>query len=229
MIGIITATSQEFAALNKVVGTNKTGTMNFTKGRFGKTQIVGVQAGVGKVNAALCAQKLIDYFHPDAIINVGVAGSLSSELKIGDIVISEDAVQHDFDTTFFYTNRGLDFGFDSLEFKADPRLVSAAENAAKTLGIGHKIGRIVSGDLFVSEEAKKQELADTFHGLCCEMEGGAIAQVCVVNRTPFIILRAISDGADEGAAGTYLDFASFAAEEAFKLITTMLNDLNGRI
>lgn len=222
MIGVITATTKEFEALNKVIGTNKTGTMTFTKGRFGKTQIVGVQAGVGKVNAALCAQKMIDYFHPEAIINVGVAGSLSPELKIGDIVISEDAVQHDFDITFFYTNRGLDFGFDSLEFKADPRLVKAAKEAAESLGIAHKVGRVVSGDLFVSEKEKKQELIDKFHGLCCEMEGGAIAQVCVVNRTPFVILRAISDSADEQAEGTYLDFASFAAEEAIKLITTML-------
>lgn len=225
MIGIITATSQEFAALNKVVGTNKTGTMTFTKGRFGKTPVVGVQAGVGKVNAALCAQKMIDYFHPEAIINVGVAGSLSSSLKIGDIVISEDAVQHDFDTTFFYSNRGLDFGFDSLEFKADPRLVKAAKAAAEAVGIRHQVGRIVSGDLFVSEKEKKEELAERFQGLCCEMEGGSIAQVCVVNKTPFVILRAISDGADEEAEGTYLDFAAFAAEEAFKLITTMLEQM----
>ena len=222
MIGIITATAKEFEALNKVIKTNKTGTMTFTKGRFGKTQIVGVQAGIGKVNAALCAQKLIDYFHPEAIINVGVAGSLSPELKIGDIVISEDAVQHDFDSAFFDTNRGLDFGFDSLEFKADPRLVKAAKEAAESLGIAHKVGRIVSGDVFVSKNEKKQELVDRYHGLCCEMEGGAIAQVCIVNRTPFVILRAISDGADDQAKGTYLDFASFAAEEAIKLITTML-------
>lgn len=225
MIGIITATKEEFAALNQALNTNKTGIMNFTRGMLGGKQVAGVQAGIGKVNAALCAQTMIDRFRPEAIVNVGVAGSLSDDLKVGDLVISRDAVQHDFDASFFGQEWWKQFGMETIEFKADEKLVSAADRAADKLGYAHEVGRIVSGDQFICTWEKKKELGDKFQAQCCEMEGAAIAQVSFLNRIPFVVIRAISDGADDEAGQSYMDFGTFAAQRAVKLIQAMLEEM----
>ncbi|MCF0135218.1 MAG: 5'-methylthioadenosine/adenosylhomocysteine nucleosidase [Lachnospiraceae bacterium] len=222
MIGIITATQQEFEVLNRLLGTGEQGRMRFITGTLGNTEVAGVQAGIGKVNAALCAQKLIDTYPVDAIINVGVAGALDPALHVGDMVISADALQHDFDTTYFGDEPGQITGFNSIEFKADKDLVELAEKAAKALDFRYKVGRILSGDQFICDTAKKDWLVSQFAGDCTEMEGAAIAQVCTVNAIPFVILRAISDGADDGAGMSYDRFVVYAAERAAALLKEML-------
>lgn len=222
MIGIITATNQEFAELNKLLGTNEVGSMKFVTGTIGNTEVVGVQAGIGKVHAALCAQKMIDTYPVDGIINVGVAGALNSALHVGDAVISVDALQHDFDTSYFGDAPGHITGFDTIEFTADPDLRDEAKMAADKLGYRCILGRVVSGDQFICDQEKKKYLISQFQGDCTEMEGAAIAQVCTVNKVPFAILRTISDGADDGAGMSYDQFVVFAAERAAKLVQTML-------
>lgn len=223
MIGIITATVQEFAQLNALLGTNEVGSMKFVTGTIGSQEVVGVQAGIGKVHAALCAQKMIDTYPVDGIINVGVAGALNANLHVGDMVISKDAVQHDFDTQYFGDAPGHITGFDTIEFAADADLAQDAKDAADKLGYRAVVGRVLSGDQFICTGEKKQYLIDQFQGDCCEMEGAAIAQVCAVNKVPFVILRAISDGADDGAGMSYDTFVVYAAERATKLVSEMLS------
>ena len=223
MIGIIVATASELEALNQVLGTKAAKPMEYVTGRIGDTEVVGVQGGIGKVNAALCAQKLIDLYHPEAIINVGVAGALEKSLHVGDIVISTDAVQHDFDTTVFGDAPGQISGFDVLAFPADPALIEKAEAAAAKLGYHYVTGRVASGDQFIEAKEKKDYIISQFGAACTEMEGAAMAQAAYVNGVPFVILRAISDGADEGAIMSYTEFVVLAAKKSTALLKEMLS------
>lgn len=223
MIGIIVATASELEALNQVLGTRADRPMEYVTGRIGDTEVVGVQGGIGKVNAALCAQKLIDLYHPEAIINVGVAGALERSLHVGDIVISTDAVQHDFDTTVFGDAPGQISGFDVLAFPADPALIAKAETAAAKLGYHYVTGRVASGDQFIEAKEKKDYIISQFGAACTEMEGAAMAQTAYVNGIPFVILRAISDGADEGAIMSYTEFVVLAAKKSTALLKEMLS------
>ena len=179
MLGIITATIQEYTALGKILPdaerVQAQAGMEFLVGELNGQKVVGVQAGIGKVSAAICAQVMIDRFSPDAIINVGVAGALNPELHVGDIVISKDAAQHDFDTCFFGDSPGFISVINKIYFEADEKLKQAADQAAEALQIPHRIGRIVTGDQFICHEEKKQWLIKQFQGDCTEMEGGAIA------------------------------------------------------
>ena len=221
MIGIIAATVQEREALCKAFGAEAKGPMEYVRGRMEGKDVVLVQAGIGKVNAALCAQKMIDLYQPEAIINVGVAGALDPDLHVGDLVISRDAVQHDFDTMYFGDSPGYVSGV-GLSMPADQALMEKAEKAASALGLAYRVGRVASGDQFIASPEKKEWIATTFQASCTEMEGAAIAQVALLNQVPFLIIRAISDGADDGAPVSYYEFVEMAAERAVKLIDAML-------
>ena len=225
MLGIITATIQEYTALGKIFsGAEKIKAqagMEFLVGELNGQKVVGVQAGIGKVSAAVCAQVMIDRFSPDAIINVGVAGALNPELHVADIVISNDAAQHDMDTTFFGDEPGFISVINKIYFEADEKLKQAADQAAEALQIPHRIGRIVTGDQFIANAEKKDWLVKQFQGDCTEMEGCAIAQACYMNNVPFVIIRAISDGASDGAPMQYEEFVNLAAARAMQLIEKM--------
>lgn len=222
MVGMITATVQELAAFRRVFGTQGGGIMEPCTGKIGSHDFVMMQCGAGKVNAAMCAQKLIDSFHPDELIMVGVGGTLRSDLKLGDILIAKDVLQHDFDTTFFGDKPGeiYVFGKPMFSFQSDPTLVSRAQEAARSLGYRAFTGRVVTGDQFIASHEKKEALAKEFSGDCAEMEGGAVGQVCYVNRVPFLILRAISDE----SPFDYLKFCEQAAEKAVSMIRTMYEE-----
>lgn len=225
MLGIITATVEEYTALGKILpGAQKVKAqagMEFMVGVLNGKEVVGVQAGIGKVSAAVCTQVMIDKYHPDTIINVGVAGALNPELHVGDIVISGDALQHDFDTTFFGDEPGFISVINKLYFKADEKLVQTADRAATALEIPHRIGRIVTGDQFIANAEKKNWLISQFQGDCAEMEGGSIAQTCTMNDVPFVVIRAISDGAGNEAPRQYEEFVKLAAARAMQLIEKM--------
>lgn len=229
MIGIITATEEEFAALKQIMPQARSvkghAGMEFLVGTLGTVEVVGVQAGIGKVNAAVCTQVMIDRFEPEKIINVGVAGALNPELHVGDIVISTDAAQHDFDTTFFGDEPGYITGLPGVYMPADEALKNLASRAAERLGLRYRRGRVVTGDQFVAAPEKKAYLVTQFQGDCTEMEGGAIAQTCQLNQVPFVIIRAISDGADDGAPMQYEEFVHLAAARAMELIQTMLKEI----
>ena len=205
--------------------------MRFHVGKLGGTDVVIVKSGVGKVNAAICAQILIDRFGVTHLLNTGIAGSLDHRINIGDIVVSTDAVYHDVDVTAFgyepgvISQMGTPNGLKS--FPADPALRSAAIAACREAapGIGIFEGRVVSGDQFICTADQKHRIVDTFGALCTEMEGTAIAHTAWLNKVPFVILRAISDKADEEADVTYETFEHQAAENCANLVAHMVRSL----
>ena len=213
--GIIGAMDIEVAALKEkmeqVTACTRAGSVYFD-GLLEGVPAVVVQCGVGKVNAALCAQVLCDCYGVSHIINTGIAGSLLAELDIGDLVISEDAIYHDFDLHFWGRPIGQVPGMDVVAFPAEQGLRSAALLAADEVNPGHcRIGRIASGDQFIcSREQKEKIIADT-GAICAEMEGAAIAHTAYRNNVPFVIIRAISDKADDSAEMDYPTFEAIAA------------------
>lgn len=226
-IGIIGAMEEEVLAIReklKVTDVRSIAALEFYLGALNGKEVVLVRAGIGKVNAAICTQLLIDCFHIDTIINTGVAGALSDDLDIGDIVISLDAVQHDVDATGFGYDRGVIPRMEDSFFKADKRLIHIAEKASEVLSMNTNVftRRIVSGDQFISDPIKKKELIQVFDGFCTEMEGAAIAHVCYVNKVPFVIIRSISDKADDTAEINFSQFTQLAAANSCKMIERMV-------
>ena len=184
----------------------------FYEGSLNGLSVVVVQCGVGKVNAALCAQILCDLYNVTHLVNTGIAGSLCADLDIGDLVVSEDAMYHDMDAVHFGYPFGKVPGLDVTAFPADSTLIRYACDAAETVHPGHtRIGRVASGDQFVAVKELKERIIANTRGLCTEMEGAAIAQTAYRNGVPFVILRAISDKADDSAEMDYPTFERIAA------------------
>lgn len=190
-------------------------------------ELFGVHAtvatsGIGKVAAAICAQTMIMRFAPDVIINTGVAGSLTSELGVCDIAVSESVVEHDMDTTAFGDPPGLISGLNIVNIPASETLCGAVLDSAARLGLRAKRGVIASGDVFVSSEEKKKHIKDCFGAIACEMEGASIGHVCHVGGVPFVVIRAISDGGDDDARMSYDRFVEVAAENSIRIIEELL-------
>ena len=186
--------------------------MEFYAGILEGMDAVVVQCGVGKVNAAMCAQILCSVFGVTHLVNTGIAGSLSAQLDIGDLVVSRDAMYHDMDCVHFGYEMGKVPGMNVVAFPADETLIGYAYDAAQALNPGHaRIGRVASGDQFVAEKPLKEKIIATTCGICTEMEGAAIAQTAYRNGVPFVILRAISDKADDSAEMDYPTFERIAA------------------
>lgn len=228
MLGIIGAMDEEVSMLKAMLSdtkvTKKAG-MEFYEGKLHEKPVVIVKSGIGKVNAAICAQILADIFKVDAIINTGIAGSLNDKIDIGDIVLSKDALQHDMDTSAFGDPVGVIPRMDVSSFPGDEKLISLAEQCCREVlpQINTFVGRVVSGDQFISDKTKKQWLTDTFQGYCTEMEGAAVAHAAYLNGIPFLIIRAISDKADDSAAGMdYPTFEAMAIENSVKLLAAMV-------
>ncbi len=214
-LGIIGAMTEEIETLvEKLEGkteSRRTGS-TFYEGRLEGLDVVIVQCGVGKVNAAMCAQTLCDLYGVTHIVNTGIAGSLCADLDIGDLVVSRDAMYHDMDAVHFGYPYGKVPGMDVTAFPADETMIGYAYTAAEEVNPGHtKIGRVASGDQFVAVKELKEKIIANTQGLCTEMEGAAIAQVAYKNGLPFVILRAISDKADDSAEMDYPTFERIAA------------------
>lgn len=230
IIGIIGAMDEEVSRLKEKMQVkkieNKAG-MEFFEGDLVGKDVVIVRSGIGKVNAGICTQILVDDFHVEAVINTGVAGSLKNEINIGDIVLSSDALQHDMDATGFGYEPGIIPRMDNSVFVADKELLSVAEMVNKKVNpeIQTFVGRVVSGDQFISDKEKKDYITKQFSGYCTEMEGAAIAQACYVNGIPFLVIRAISDKADNSATMDYGEFEAKAIEHTVNLLTGMMENL----
>ena len=223
MIGIIGAMDEEVEQIVAAMNIEKEETkacMNFKAGRLNGKDVVVVRSGIGKVNAAVCTQILVDDFGADCVINTGIAGSLKAKIDIGDVVVSSDVLHHDMDATGFGYPKGQIPRMDTLSFKADERLVELASEACAVAvpEIGVHVGRVVSGDQFISDKNVKEEIVKNFDGYCTEMEGAAIAQTAYLNKIPFVILRAISDKADDSATMDYPTFEKQAIANSVKLI-----------
>lgn len=202
------------------------GGSTFHAGTLAGLDVVVVQCGVGKVNAAMCAQILCDCFGVTHLVNTGIAGSLNAELDIGDLVVSTDAMYHDFDCTHFGYPYGRVPGMDVTAFPADRLLSDLAFAAAEQGNPGHtRRGRIASGDRFVAEKNVKEGIIAATSGLCTEMEGAAIAQTAYRNGVPFVILRAISDKADDSAQMDYPTFERLAAHRCAEVTRRLAEKL----
>lgn len=229
-IGIIGAMDEEVDILVEIMDIRETvekASLKFYEGKIEGKDVVLVRCGIGKVNAALCAQILISEFDVDAVVNTGVAGALHSDLDVYDIVISTDAIQHDFDTTVFGDKKGVIPRMDSSVFVADERLINAAYESSLEQTKNHKVvkGRVVSGDIFISSKELKDELVNEFDAHCGEMEGAAIAHVCALNKIAFVIIRAMSDKADGSADVTYEEFVKDAAHNSKDIVLNMLKSI----
>lgn len=221
--GIIGAMDGEIAAIRDALDTVRVvqvSGMDFYEGNLGGRKVVVVQSGIGKVNAAVCAQTLILRFGATRVINTGVAGNLSPELGINDFVVSTEAVQHDFDVSPIGFKRGEVPYTGRVSFVADPSLRAEAVEAVRRVAPASKVleGRICSGDQFICTDEQRKSISSMWGGLCCEMEGAAVAQVCHLNQVPFVIIRAISDDSDE------MDFVQFqeaASRECAQAVIAM--------
>lgn len=227
MIGIIGAMDEEVAALKEAMEVTETverASMSFVKGRLAGREVTVVRSGIGKVNAAVCAQILASEFHVDTLINTGIAGSLDARIDIGDMVISTDALHHDMDATSFGDPLGQVPRMDTLAFPADIRLIrlAAEANAEANPDIHTFTGRVVSGDMFVASDDVKAKLVRNFGGLCAEMEGAAIAHTAYLNKISYVIIRAISDKADGSATEDYPTFEKKAIEHSVRLVKVLV-------
>ena len=228
--GIIGAMDEEVASLKsamKISATTTIAGMEFCEGTLEGKSVVVVQCGIGKVNAGICAHTLINTFGVKRVINTGVAGSLDSAIDIGDIVVSTDAVQHDYDVSPIGFARG-EIPYTGLyAFPADETLrakaVAAVRKSAPEVQVFE--GRVCSGDQFIASREQKETILASFGGECCEMEGGAIAQACYLNGTPFVIIRAISDKADDSEEMSYLEFEEAAAARCAAIVRYMISNL----
>ena len=216
-IGIIGAMELEVDALKAAMEVKNTVTragMEFKEGTLNGADVVVVRSGIGKVNAALCVQILVDLFQITHVINTGVAGSLNADLDIGDILISKDAIHHDVGEL---PQMGI------REFIADEKLVNLAVESCKKVNpdLTVRTGRVVSGDQFISSDDVKKRLIEVFHGDCAEMEGASIAHGAYLN----IVIRAISDKADGSAEMDYTAFEHEAAKHSARLVEDLVQKI----
>lgn len=227
VIGIIGAMEEEVAALKEKMQLEEVKTkasMEFYKGTLQEKEVVVVRSGIGKVNAGLCTQILVDVFGVSKVINTGIAGSLDARIDIGDIVISTEALQHDVDATEFGYPLGQIPRMETLAFPADEEMTAIAKECCEAVNPEIKVftGRVVTGDQFVANKEVKNRIKENFDGLCTEMEGAAIAQAAWLNQVPFVIIRAISDKADDSAQVDYPTFERQAIVHSVRLTEEMI-------
>ncbi len=229
-IGIIGAMEEEVAILkekmSEVTVLEKAG-MEFFKGILGGQQVVVVRSGIGKVNAGICTQILADVFQVNAVINTGIAGSLKVEINIGDIVLSTDTMQHDVDAREFGYEIGQVPRMDTRTFPADDRLRETALQVCRKVNPEIQVfeGRVASGDQFVADKETKEKMMANTQAYCTEMEGAAIGQAAYLNGIPYLVIRAISDKADDSAHMDYPAFEKEAIRHTVNLVENMMKAL----
>lgn len=228
-IGIIGAMEEEVKSLIEEMEVSEKiakAKMIFYSGNINDKEVVIVTSGIGKVNAAVCAQILVDKFDVNYIINVGIAGGIGENIYPGDIVIASDLVQHDIDTSIFGDRIGQIPRLEVFDFKCNENLIKAAQKACDEIeGINNFTGRIVSGDQFIADVSKIKWLNEEFNALACEMEGASIAHVAYLNDVPFIIIRSISDNANNGAHMDYEKFKHIAVKNSNNILRSMLKSM----
>ena len=229
-VGIIGAMELEVKELKEAMSVSEIinkANMEFYEGTLNNVPVVVVQSGIGKVNAALCTQILADLFQVTHIINSGGAGSLIATLDFGDILISRDALLHDMDVTIFGYQLGEVPQMGRREFPADERLAQLAKEACERVNpeIHTILGRVVSGDQFISGNEIKEKLIREYQGDCAEMEGASIAHGAYLNNIPFVIIRAISDKADNSAEMDYPVFEAAAAKHSAALVRELVKHI----
>lgn len=226
-IGIIGAMDEEIENIKPdidIISTKNIVGLDFYMGKMHGNNVVLVRSGIGKVNASICTQVLIDLYAVDYVINVGVAGALNKDLQLGDIVISSDTMHHDMDTSFFGDDIGIIPRMDESCFKCDQELINIAKDAIQQqLDVNCFLGRIVSGDQFICDNEKRNKIYSHFKAYCVDMESAAIGQACYLNKIPFVAIRSISDNSDEN--NEYENFFKKAALNSSKIVQKMIEIL----
>lgn len=229
MIGIIGAMEEEIYKTKQYIEIKETTNvkgLDFFVGTMSDNDVVLVRSGIGKVNATICTQVLIDLFDVECIINVGVAGSIGENLHIGDIVVSTDLMHHDMDTTAFGEGIGIIPRMATSNFEADKKLIDLAVECAKQVSTTSVYaGRIVSGDQFISDSELKSKILSNFNPLCVDMESAAIGQTCYINKVPFVAIRSISDSSDDSKPDEYESFFRDSALRASLVINDMVSKM----
>lgn len=223
IIGAMDIEVEELISSMEDIKSQRISNIDYYEGKLQGQNVVVAKCGIGKVHASVCTQTMILEYGPDLIINTGVAGSLSPKLDIGDIVISDGVVQHDFDVSAFDKPPGLISGIDIIKIPSSDNLVRKLVKAAEGLENTNVIvGTVASGDQFINNKEKKDYIVENFDALCTEMEGAAIGHVCYINELDFCIVRAISDKADGSADMDFDSFVDLAVENSLKLINNFL-------
>ncbi|MBE7036275.1 MAG: 5'-methylthioadenosine/adenosylhomocysteine nucleosidase [Ruminococcaceae bacterium] len=225
-IGIIGAMAVEVQMLKDIMQNMNMATISgieYYSGTISGVEVVVAQAGIGKVNAAVCTEAMILKYEPAAVINIGVAGGLSGNLKVGDIAIADTVVEHDMDTSVFGDPIGFITGINLVNIPCAQWVTEMLLEVAKKIdGVNTLCGTIVSGDQFISSKEKKLQLVERFNAVATEMEGASIGHVCYMNGVPFGVLRAISDSADDEADMSFNEFCDMAAKNSSRVILNFL-------
>ena len=226
-IGIIAAMQEEMEAIKEImteITIRKIYELVFFEGKINKKECVLVECGVGKVNSSRTTQILIDKFEIEYIINVGSAATANDNLDIGDIVLGKDLIQHDFDITAFGHPKGYISNI-GVKVQSDEELINKFEEATKKIEQRNykiKIGTIASGDIFCTEIKMKQKINSKFNADAIEMEGAAIAQVCHLDKVPFIIVRSISDNPNGNNNITFDEYFKLAAKRCSEILKNVI-------
>lgn len=226
-IGIIGAMDTEVNNLISALKNHKeeqVGSITFHLGILEGKHVAVARCGIGKVFAAMCAETMIIAYSPRLIINTGVGGGLSRGIGVCDVVVADRLVQHDMDTSALGDPKGLISGINVIYFDTDRRAADIACEACAAAGLRFHRGTVASGDVFVCESEHKARIRDTFSADVCEMEGAAIAQAAYVNGTPFVVIRAISDSADEGSSMDYMEFLPIAAKNSTEITRALCRE-----
>ena len=222
-IGIIVAMQEELEEIKEYVediNEKEIRHITFIEGKVEEKNVVLVQCGIGKVNAAMVTQALIDSYNIEYIVNIGVAGALNPMLNIGDVVIADKLIQHDFDITAFGHDKGYITGVGDY-ISSDSQLIEKIKNSINNIANEEykiKVGIIASGDIFCTEVEMKDKIYAKFNADCVEMEGAAIAQVCYLDKIPFIIIRSISDSPNGKNAIVFDEFVKLAAKRCAEIL-----------
>lgn len=221
MIGIIGAMDVEVDSFEAMMTDKSYKTVSGTKfvaGTLWGKRTVAAVSGIGKVNAAICAQTMIMLYSPEFIINSGVAGGLDRSLNICDAVVAENVVQHDMDTSAVGDPVGFISGINAIKIPCDKKICGLLKESVEELGIHGLTGTIASGDQFINSNEKRRYIAETFGACACEMESGAIGHVCFKNNVPFCAIRSISDNADDNSHLSYTEFVKAAADNLVNIM-----------
>lgn len=223
-IGIIFAMQEELIELKKYLHTNnekKIYDLIFYEATLNNQNIILTESGIGKTNAARTTQILIDYYKPEAIFNIGVAGGIAKNLKVGDIIISTSLVQHDFDITAFDHPKGYIPNIGNT-IPIDNNLLNTTKTILDTNNISYKEGVIASGDIFCTKESMATKINTQFNALCVEMEGASIAQTAYLSKTPCLVIRSISDCPDNNNKVTYEEFLETSSKKVAQITYAIL-------
>lgn len=223
-IGIIGAMEVEIEEIKKnmnVMQTTAIAGMKFYRGTLENTEVVLAQSGIGKVFAAACTQAMVMNFAPDCIINIGVCGGLSNELKTGDIILGDKVVQYDMDTSAIGDPIGIISGINKIYFDCDCEVNSSVENILKDKNINYKKGVVATGDKFINDSALVDWLRENFDAIGGDMESASIGHVCYINNVPFAILRSMSDSGDENSDNDYKSSLDYAAKTTRDIIINL--------